>query len=48
MTVGELIEQLNNLDQYKEIVYVDEYNYIQPIIHVDTVERTGSNYIRLY
>lgn len=48
MTVKELIEQLNNLDQNKEIVYVDEYNYIQPIIHVDTIERAGNNFVRLY
>ena len=48
MTVKELIEQLNNLDPNKEVVYVDEYNYIQPIIHVDTIERAGNNFVRLY
>ena len=48
MTVKELIEQLNNLDQNKEVVYVDDYNYVQPIIHVDMIERAGNNFIRLY
>ena len=48
MTVKELIEQLNNLDQNKEVVYVDDYNYIQPIIYVDTIERAGNNFVRLY
>ena len=48
MKVKELIEQLNNLDPNKEVVYVDDYNYIQPIIHVDTIERAGNNFVRLY